>query len=94
MPTGNLIARMTLLLQSQGEAWLQGYLAHEKAPPRGTLQQPYAHGRMVVLRGGRFLMSEVPLQDVPPRGERRAGPSYRGPRSSEIAPPPRTAIGA
>ena len=40
---------------------VQVYLAHKKLPPPRTLQQDYAQGPMVVIRGGRFLMSEVPL---------------------------------
>ena len=31
---------------------VQWYLAHKKTPPRGTLQQAYAQGPMVVLGGG------------------------------------------
>ena len=37
----------------------QGYLAHEKQPPRRTLLEAYAHSPMMVLGG--FLMNEVPL---------------------------------
>ena len=40
---------------------IQGYLAYKKPPPRRTLQQEYARGPMVVLQGGLFFMSEVPL---------------------------------
>jgi len=40
---------------------LQGYLAHTEPPPHRILQKAYAWGPMVVLGGGRFLMSEVPL---------------------------------
>ena len=40
---------------------LQGYLAHKKMPPPRTLQEAYAWGPTVVLGGGRFLVSEVPL---------------------------------
>ena len=40
---------------------LQGYLAHKKLHPPRTLQQEYAEGPMVVLGGGGFVMSEVPL---------------------------------
>ena len=40
---------------------VQGYLAHKKQPFCRTLQWAYAWGPMVVLGGGRFLMSEVPL---------------------------------
>ena len=39
----------------------QGHLAHKKEPPPRTLQYDYAQGPMVVLGGGLFLMSEVPL---------------------------------
>ena len=40
---------------------IQGYLAHKKLLPPGTIQQDYAQGPTVVLGGGVFLMSEVPL---------------------------------
>ena len=40
---------------------LQGYLAHERQAPRRTLQQAYVQRPMVVLGGGLFFMSEVPL---------------------------------
>ena len=40
---------------------VQGYLAHQKHPPPGTLQWGHARGPMVVLEGGGlFLMSVVP----------------------------------
>ena len=45
---------------------LQGYLAHKKAPPPRTLQDP-----MVVVGGGRFLKTEIPLQV----GSLRGGPT-------------------
>ena len=38
-----------------------GNLADKKTPPPRTLQQAYAQGPVVVLGGGRFLISEVPL---------------------------------
>ena len=40
---------------------LQGCLAHKKQRPPRTLQWDNAQGPTVVLRGGLFLMSEVPL---------------------------------
>jgi hypothetical protein len=40
---------------------LQGYFAHKKHPRLRTLQQDYTWGHMVVLEGGLFLISEVPL---------------------------------
>ena len=39
----------------------RGCLAHKKLRPFRTLQWDYAYGLTVVLGGGRFLMSEVPL---------------------------------
>ena len=39
----------------------QGYFAHKKPPSPRTLQQVHAQGPMVVLGGGQFLLSEVPL---------------------------------
>ena len=38
-----------------------GYLAHAKSPLPRTLQKGYACGPMMVLWGGCFLISEVPL---------------------------------
>ena len=38
----------------------QGYLAREQLPPPRTLQLDYAEGPMVILGGGRVLMSQVP----------------------------------
>ena len=40
---------------------IQGHLAHEKQPPRRTLQEDQAQGPMVILGGWVFRMSEVPL---------------------------------
>ena len=40
---------------------IQGYLAHKKPHPPRTLQSAYISGPLVVLGGGLFLMSEVPL---------------------------------
>jgi hypothetical protein len=40
---------------------MQGFFAHKKASPPRTLQQAYAQGPMVVLGGGAFLMSKLPL---------------------------------
>ena len=40
---------------------IQGYLAHKKLRPPRNLQYDYAWGPMVVLGGGLFIMSEVPL---------------------------------
>ena len=40
---------------------LQGYLAKKKTPRPRNLQEGYAYGPMVILGGGRFLMSEVSL---------------------------------
>ena len=40
---------------------LQGHLAHKKQPLPRILQWAYAQGPNVVLVGGEFLMSEVPL---------------------------------
>ena len=47
--------------QAQWEAEVQGYLAHKKLPP--PLGPPYGprHMLLQVPKGGRFLMSEVPL---------------------------------
>ena len=39
---------------------LQGYLAHEKHPPRRTLQEDYALSPMVVLGRWVFLMRGTP----------------------------------
>ena len=39
----------------------QGYLAHKNPLPPRTLLYAYAKGPMVVLGGGHFLMSELPL---------------------------------
>jgi len=46
---------------THGEKPLQGYLAHKKPSPSRTLLKTHAYGPAVVLRGRRFLMSEVPL---------------------------------
>ena len=43
----------------------QGYLAHKKTSSLKNLEYDYAWGPMVVLGGGRFLMSEVPLWPTP-----------------------------
>ena len=43
---------------------VQEYLVHKTPPPRRTLQLGYAQDPGVVLGGGRFLMSEVPLYDA------------------------------
>ena len=40
---------------------LKGHLASKKTPGPRNLQKDYAYGPMVVLGGGRFLMSELPL---------------------------------
>ena len=40
---------------------VQGYLAHEKQPPRRTRQQNYVGPYGVPREGGMFLTSEVPL---------------------------------
>ena len=40
---------------------LQRSLAHKKTPLRKTLQWPYAQGPTVVLGGGQFFVSEVPM---------------------------------
>ena len=37
---------------SQNPRDVQGYLAHEKHPPRRTIQQDHASGPMKVLEGG------------------------------------------
>ena len=42
-------------------ASIQGYLAHEKHNPRGTIQQAYAWGPMMILGGWVFHMSKVHL---------------------------------
>ena len=39
----------------------QGYLAHKKHPPPGTLEWDYIQGPRVALRGWLLLMTEVPL---------------------------------
>jgi len=49
-----------------------GYLAHNKTLSPRTLQKAYAYGPTVP-GGGRFLMSEVPLQ-----GAAEAAPYERG----------------
>ena len=41
--------------------FMQEYLAHKKTHPSRILPYAYAKGPTVVLRGGHFLMSEVPL---------------------------------
>ena len=45
-------------------ALVQGCLADEKTYSPRTLQQAYAQVPAVLLGGGRFLMSEVPLYGV------------------------------
>jgi len=40
---------------------LRGCLAHEKRPPRRTLQYDHPYGPVVALGGVLFLMSGVPL---------------------------------
>ena len=57
----------------QFASFLQGYLAHKKMRQPRTLQ--YAWGPMVVLGGGLFLMSEVPLHPfrLAPRYPRKVG---------------------
>jgi len=59
-----------------GSSWtrsaqeLQGCLAHKKAPPPAcrTLQLVYAQGPTVIIGGGQFFMSEVPLYTGPSPG--------------------------
>ena len=51
--------RMRTVLGSWGG--LQGHLAHKKLPPHRTLQEAYARDLAVVLGGGQFLATEVPL---------------------------------
>ena len=40
---------------------VQGYLAHKKTPPPGTLKWVYAEDPMVVLGVWHFMVGEVPL---------------------------------
>ena len=72
MTLGSLLSKPTLSLSrsmtmvgDERPSWvgrpLQGYVAHKKSPPPGTLQQAYAKGPMVILGGWAFLMGEVPL---------------------------------
>ena len=47
---------------SRASPWsIQGHLAYKKPHHPRTLQSAYAQGPVVVLGGGHFLMSEVPL---------------------------------
>ena len=60
------------------QAEVQGYLAHKKLSPPRTLQWAYAQGPTVVIWGGHFIMSEVPLDSSasllnPPFSSRHAG---------------------
>ena len=57
-------------MPAQGHTSVQGYLARKKIPHPRTLQQAYAYEPVIVLGGGRFLMSEVPLYVVPSQGTR------------------------
>ena len=51
-----------LLGSGPSSSLLQGYFAHEKQRPPGTLQREYAKGLIMFIGGGGlFLMSEVPL---------------------------------
>ena len=58
---GPVQAECSLCFRALASA-VQGYLAHKKQPAPMTLQQGYAQGPTVVLGGGQFLMSEVPLR--------------------------------
>ena len=55
-----------MMVRSAGS--YKGYLDQKKLRPPWTLQWDYAWGPMVVL-GGLFLMSEVPLHEKPGIGE-------------------------
>ena len=59
--TPESVVNETLVLHQVGAkkppvcpATLQGYLAHKKQRPPGTLQQDFAKGHMVALEGGAF----------------------------------------
>ena len=58
VPDPVLTPRSSHYRQARGGG-VQGYLAHRKTPSPGTLRHAYAWSHVVVLRGGRFLMSEV-----------------------------------
>ena len=49
-----------------GASLIQGYLAHKNHPPPRTLQKDYTQGHMVVLGGGLFFISELPLSIIRP----------------------------
>jgi hypothetical protein len=71
---------------------LQGYLAHKKAPPPRTLQHAHASGPMLVLGGGRFLMSEVPLHVINQRATRYAFVLVSGHNRVTLKSPPRRTV--
>ena len=52
---------LALTIQRIRSRSAQGYLAHKKAPPPRNLQKAYAYGPTVLVGGGAFLISEVPL---------------------------------
>ena len=64
---------------------LQGYPAHEKHPPRGTLQQSYAWVPVVILGGWVFLMSKVLLRRPLSAGRGTRG---NGVQTAHVPPSP------